>query len=138
MSEPKELGDLELDRLIHEKSRLVILAFLSSRPEPETGFTELRDELGLSAGNLSIQLKNLEEAGYLRTEKSFRDNKPYTAVRLTSQGRRALEEYLADLEVIVASLKGSPAGARAKGGAEPGAAGAPPRTNMAGSKPAEE
>jgi DNA-binding MarR family transcriptional regulator len=115
MSGKRELGALELDRTIHEKARLMILAFLSSSGEPETGFTELRDALALSAGNLSIQLKNLEEAGYVGTEKGYRDNKPYTGVRLTASGRRALGAYLAELEVIVASLKARPETEEAKG-----------------------
>jgi len=101
----KDLGRIELNRLIHEKSRLMILTYLASAKETETGFTELRDALGFSAGNLSIQLKTLEEAGYLATSKSFRDNRPYTGVALTPPGKKALEAYLADLEVIVASLK---------------------------------
>jgi DNA-binding MarR family transcriptional regulator len=107
MNGAKDLGGLELDRTIHEKARLMILAFLSSSSEPETGFKELRDALGLSAGNLSIQLKNLDEAGYVDMEKGYRNNKPYTAVRLTAKGRRSLEAYLAELEVVVASLKGT-------------------------------
>jgi len=119
MSAGKELGALELDRLIHERARLVILAFLSSRGEPETGFTELRDELGLSGGNLSIQLKNLEEAGYVGIEKSFREGKPYTAVRLTPRGKRALEIYLADLEVVVASPTGGQASGDERAGRDP-------------------
>ncbi len=105
MSGREGLGSLELDRLIHEKARLMALTYLASSEEPETGFTELRDALGLSAGNLSVQLKNLEEAGYVSMAKSFRDNKPYTAVSLTVAGRKALESYLAELEVIVASVK---------------------------------
>lgn len=105
MSPRPSLGSLELDRLIHEKARLMALTYLASSDQPETGFTELRDALGLSAGNLSVQLRNLEEAGYVATEKSFRDNKPYTAVRLTVAGRQALDAYLAELEVIVSSVK---------------------------------
>jgi DNA-binding MarR family transcriptional regulator len=101
----KDLGRIELNRLIHEKSRLMILTYLASAKETESGFTELRDALGFSAGNLSIQIKTLEEAGYLATSKSFRDNRPYTGVALTPSGKKALEAYLSDLEVIVASLK---------------------------------
>jgi DNA-binding MarR family transcriptional regulator len=101
----KELGDIELNKLIHEKSRLMILTYLASASEAEAGFTELRDALGFSAGNLSIQLKTLEEAGYLESSKSFRDNRPYTGVALTPSGKKALVAYLADIEVIVASLK---------------------------------
>jgi DNA-binding transcriptional ArsR family regulator len=106
MSPASGLVGLELDRLIHEKSRLMILAFLSSSPEPELGFMELREALGMSAGNLSIQLRNLEEAGYVRSRKSFRGNKPYTGIGLAPQGKRALEAYLSELEVVVATLKG--------------------------------
>lgn len=105
MGRNRGLGEIELNRLIHEKSRLMILTYLSSAQEPELGFTELRDALGFSAGNLSIQIKTLEEAGYLATSKTFRDNRPYTSVSLTGSGKKALEAYLADLEVIVASLK---------------------------------
>ena len=83
----------------------MILTYLASANETETGFTELRDALGFSAGNLSIQLKTLEEAGYLASSKSFRDNRPYTGVALTLSGKKALVAYLADIEVIVASLK---------------------------------
>jgi DNA-binding MarR family transcriptional regulator len=104
-SAARELGELDLNKIIHEKSRLMILTYLASTKEAETGFTELRDALGFSAGNLSIQLKTLEEAGYLATSKTFRDNRPYTGVNLTAAGKKALEAYLADLEVIVASLK---------------------------------
>lgn len=105
MKERPALGSLELDRLIHEKARLMALTYLASSDEPELGFTELRDALGLTAGNLSVQLRNLEEAGYVSISKSFRDNKPYTAVRLTVPGRQALDAYLAEMETIVASVK---------------------------------
>lgn len=118
MSAGRELGELELDRTIHEKARLMILAFLSSREEPETGFTELRDGLGFTAGNLSTQLRTLEEAGYVAIVKGYRGNKPYTGAALTAAGRRALVAYLADLEVVVASLRGD--ASRRGGGSMPG------------------
>jgi DNA-binding MarR family transcriptional regulator len=99
------LSSLDLDKLIHERSRLMILTYLSSSERGEAGFTELRDDLGLSAGNLSIQVKTLEEASYLRVEKSFVSNKSYTGISITREGQKALSAYLAELEVIVASLK---------------------------------
>jgi DNA-binding MarR family transcriptional regulator len=99
------LGRLGLDRLIHEKARLMILVHLASSDRAEIGFTELRDELGFSAGNLSVQLKTLEEAGYVRAEKRFVEKKPYTGILLTVEGEKALAEYLSELETIVASLK---------------------------------
>ncbi len=108
MSRSTVLGSLGLDRIIHEKSRLMTLTYLASSDSPETPFTELRLALGMTAGNLSIQLKNLEEAGYVKIEKSFRNNKPNTAIRLTVLGRQALEIYMSELEVILASVRKAP------------------------------
>ena len=99
------IADLDLDKVIHERSRLRILAFLASSAPGEVGFTELRDALGFTAGNLSVQLKTLEEAGYLKIDKRFLANKSYTGLRLTPKGESGLTAYLAELEIIVASLK---------------------------------
>ncbi len=106
MSRPDGWTSPDLDKLIHEKARLRILTYLASSKEAEIGFTELRDVLGFTSGNLSVQLKTLEAANYIRIEKGYRENRPYTGIRLTLEGKKALEGYLADLEVIVASLKG--------------------------------
>jgi DNA-binding transcriptional ArsR family regulator len=94
-----------VDRLVHEPARLAILSRLASSEAGRASFTELRDELGLSAGNLSVQLRNLEEAGYLRVEKSFRGKKPYTEVALEARGEEALAAYISRMESILASLK---------------------------------
>jgi Bacterial regulatory protein, arsR family. len=106
----KALTELELDKVIHERVRLMVLTYLSSTGTGEAGFTELRDELGLTAGNLSVQLRTLEEAGYVRVDKRFVSNKSYTGVSLTSEGQVALQGYLESLEVIVASLKSASRG----------------------------
>jgi DNA-binding HxlR family transcriptional regulator len=94
-----------LDKTIHERARLMILTYLASGTEEKAGFTELKDALGFSAGNLSIQLKNLEEAGFIGIEKSFRDNKPYTEVFLTETGRSALDVYLDEMERLIGALR---------------------------------
>lgn len=107
MKEERKLGELELDRIVHERARLMILTHLASSTEAETGFTELKGSLAMSAGNLSVQLRTLEDAGYVGIEKRFRDKKPWTGVALTVEGRKAIEAYLKDLEVIVASLRGA-------------------------------
>lgn len=107
MKEGRRLGDLELDRIVHERARLMILTRLASSQEAQTGFTDLKEGLGLSAGNLSVQLRTLEEAGYVEIEKRYKDKKPWTGLSLTPAGRRAIEAYLKDLEVIVASLRGA-------------------------------
>ena len=94
-----------LDRVIHERARLIILAYLSSSEAPSVGFTELREKLELSAGNLSIQLRTLEQAGYVRIVKSFVDNRPNTSVSLTAKGSRALGGYLGEMEALIRKLK---------------------------------
>jgi DNA-binding transcriptional ArsR family regulator len=121
------ISGLDLDKVIHERSRLMILTFLASSAMGEVGITELRDGLGFSSGNLSVQLKTLEEAGYVRIEKRFVANKSFTGVRLAQAGQDALSAYLAELELIVASLKGGMKASRGiagkggdNGGAEPG------------------
>jgi DNA-binding MarR family transcriptional regulator len=103
----RDIANLDLDKVIHERARLVLLTYLSSSDKAEIGFTELRDELGMTGGNLSVQLKTLEEAGYIKIEKRFVENKPYTGVALTARGHKALSDYMGELEVIVASLRGA-------------------------------
>jgi DNA-binding MarR family transcriptional regulator len=94
-----------LDKVIHERARLIILAYLSSSESPAVAFTELREKLELTAGNLSIQLRTLEGAGYVKIAKSFVDNRPNTSVRLTAKGARALGEYLDEMDLLVRRLK---------------------------------
>jgi len=92
------------DRLIHEPARLQIVSYLAARGT-YVAFTELKENLGLTAGNLSVQLKKLEEAGYVEIKKSFRERRPLTRVFLTRQGMTALRQYLAELEKMIERLK---------------------------------
>jgi len=96
-----------MNRIVHERSRLKILAALATGKE-RIAFTELRDGLGMTGGNLSVQIKTLEDAGYLRSEKSFADNKPRTEITLTESGRTALTEYLDELESLLAGVRAGP------------------------------
>ncbi|MFQ3548044.1 MAG: transcriptional regulator [Termitinemataceae bacterium] len=98
---------LNLDKLIHERARLMIVTYLATANEECASFTELRDELGFSAGNLSIQLRTLESAGFVDIEKTFVDNKPYTEIQLTTQGKEALQAYLEEMEQLILRLKKS-------------------------------
>ncbi len=93
-----------MNKIVHERSRLKLLAKLATGAERMT-FTELRDALEMTAGNLSVQLRTLEDAGYVSSEKYFADNKPRTDIRLTESGRTALMEYLDELESLLAGLK---------------------------------
>lgn len=82
---------LGLDRLVHEPARLAILTILMGAEEVEFKFLEATT--GLTKGNLSSHAAKLEEAGYLKVEKSFRGRIPVTSFRLTREGRAAVEGY---------------------------------------------
>ena len=85
----------ELDQLIHERLRLGIICALAVHDS--LAFTELRDLLQTTDGNLSVQARKLEEAGYVTCAKRFEARKPKTTYRLTLRGRAALEGYLETL-----------------------------------------
>lgn len=95
----------ELDQLIHGRVRLGIVSALAVNES--LGFTELRDLLETSDGNLSAHARRLEEGGYLVCEKSFEDRVPHTEYRLTDQGRRALEKYLDHMEALIERVRES-------------------------------
>jgi DNA-binding MarR family transcriptional regulator len=92
-------GQGPLDETIHAQARLSIVAFLAGLES--TGFTALRDALGMTDGNLSTHLRKLEDAGYVETDKKFIDRKPHTSVRLTKIGRQAFADYLRALEQLL-------------------------------------
>lgn len=101
----RQQPDVAFDRLVHEPVRLAILTYLASSQESETPFTVLRDDLDLSAGNLSVQLRNLEEAGYVKVDKRISGRKPVTSVALTLKGRDALQQYVQKMEQLIRSIK---------------------------------
>jgi len=90
---------LQLDRVIHEKGRLAIMSMLAA--SPELSFTELRDALTMTDGNLTTHIRALQEAGYLAVAKLFQNRRPLTTCSLTPAGRRAFTEYINLLEKIV-------------------------------------
>jgi DNA-binding MarR family transcriptional regulator len=94
---------LQLDRVIHEKGRLAIMAMLAA--SPELSFTELRDALSLTDGNLSTHVRTLQEEGLVSVAKSYQNNRPLTTCSLTPAGRKAFAEYIALLEQIVRQNK---------------------------------
>jgi DNA-binding HxlR family transcriptional regulator len=96
----------KIDKVVHERARLMILTHLAGREDGgPASFTELKSALGFTSGNLSIQLKQLAESGYVSMEKRFRDNKPLTTVSLTPEGWKALEIYMEEMSKIINSLK---------------------------------
>ena len=94
-----------LNKIIHERARLLILTYLTSNEKREVSFNELQEKLEFTSGNLSIQLKKLREAGYVEINKTFKDNKPYTTVLITPQGAKALNAYIEEMEQIIQTLK---------------------------------
>ena len=91
------LRDLaDLDRLIHEPASLTIVAVLCAVKEAD--FLYLQRETGLTKGNLSSHISKLEEAGYLKVEKTYRGKLPLTLLTLTADGRSAFERYRATLQ----------------------------------------
>ena len=92
----------ELDPLIHERLRLGILSALVV--QESLSFTELRDLLSTSDGNLSVQARRLELAGYVVCDKKFEGRKPKSTYRLSPAGRAALEEYLETLSNLLPDL----------------------------------
>lgn len=89
----------DVDRLLHEPSRTVIVAILAAVESAD--FLYLQRETGLTKGNLSVHLSKLEEAGYVSIEKTYRGKVPLTLCRLTDEGRTAFETYRKQLKQFV-------------------------------------
>lgn len=96
-SDLRSLSDV--DRLIHEPSRSIILAVLAAVESSD--FLYLQRETGLTKGNLSVHLSKLEEAGYIAIEKTYRGKLPLTLCRMTEAGRKAFKSYCEQLKSFV-------------------------------------
>jgi DNA-binding transcriptional ArsR family regulator len=88
-----------LDKIIHERARLGIVACLAARGAMT--FCELRETLEMTDGNLSVHARTLEEAGYIAIAKEFVGRKPRTTMTLTVSGQKAFQMYVDHLERIV-------------------------------------
>lgn len=88
-----------IDDVIHGRLRLGVMAYLSGSGSAE--FNELKAKLSASDGNLSVQLRKLEEAGYVEIEKTYSGRKPLTRVSLTDKGRTAFVTYLDAIEKLL-------------------------------------
>ena len=86
----------ELDPILHSQLRLAAISLLISVKEAE--FTFIREKTGATAGNLSVQLGKLKEAGYIDISKQFKDNYPLTLCKITKKGIDAFEQYVAALQ----------------------------------------
>lgn len=86
----------DLDPILHTPLRLAVVSLLISVKEAE--FTFIREKTNATAGNLSVQLNKLKEAGYIEITKQFKDNYPQTMCRITPVGINAFEQYVANLQ----------------------------------------
>ncbi len=93
----------DMERLIHERTRLGIVSALAVNPS--LSFGELKGLLGTTDGNLSVHARKLEDAGYVGCTKSFDGRIPRTDFRLTAAGRKALEKYLAQMESLIQAMR---------------------------------
>ncbi len=86
----------DLDPLLHSQLRLGVMSLLMGAESAEFNF--LKEKTNATAGNLSVQLDKLSEAGYITIEKTYRDKRPLTRCRITKKGMKAFEDYVASLK----------------------------------------
>ena len=91
-----------IDRVIHEPSRLTIMMHLYVVESADFQF--LQHQTGMTPGNLSSHLRKLEDAGYVEVTKEFLDRKPHTALKLTRKGREAFKEYRRNVKQFIDKL----------------------------------
>jgi DNA-binding transcriptional ArsR family regulator len=89
----------DLDPILHSQLRLAVVSLLISVKEAE--FTFLKEETNATAGNLSVQINKLKEAGYIDVIKQFKDNYPQTICKITSAGVKAFEQYVKNLRAYL-------------------------------------
>jgi DNA-binding MarR family transcriptional regulator len=89
----------DLDPLLHSQLRLAVMSLLLSVESAE--FTYLKEKTNSTAGNLSVQIDKLSEAGYIAVEKSFKGKKPLTTCKITKKGTKAFEDYVNTLKQYI-------------------------------------
>ena len=89
----------DLDPILHSQLRLAVVSLLISVKSAE--FTFIREKTNSTAGNLSVQINKLKEAGYIDVVKQFKDNYPQTVCNITPKGIEAFEEYVRNLQTYL-------------------------------------
>lgn len=89
----------ELDPILHSQLRLAVVSLLISVKEAE--FTFIKEKTNATAGNLSVQINKLKEAGYVDVVKQFKDNYPQTVCKITVGGIAAFDEYVKNLQTYL-------------------------------------
>jgi len=95
----------DLDKVIHERMRLGIISALAANEK--LSFTELKNLLNTTDGNISVHARKLEDAGYVTCEKSFKGRMPLTEFTITKDGRAALKRYLDHMEALINAMRAS-------------------------------
>ncbi len=93
----------ELDKVIHERMRLGIISALAANKS--LSFTELKNLLNTTDGNISVHARKLEDAGYLECLKSFNNRVPLTEYKITTEGKNALGRYLNHMEALIKAIR---------------------------------
>ena len=93
-----------LDKVIHERMRLGIISALAANTK--LSFSDLKNLLNTTDGNISVHARKLEDAGYLTCEKSFKGRTPLTEYKITPDGRAALDRYLNHMEALITAMRG--------------------------------
>jgi DNA-binding MarR family transcriptional regulator len=100
---PQKSAAPNLDRLIHERLRLGIISALAANES--LTFSDLKNLMNTTDGNLSVHARKLEEAGYIACSKYFDGRLPKTEYRLTASGKQALENYLSHMEKLIKQMR---------------------------------
>ena len=93
----------DLDKVIHDRTRLGLISALAANEK--LSFTELKNLLNTTDGNISVHARKLEDAGYLKCEKSFKGRVPLTEYMITAPGRQALMRYLDHMEALIEAMR---------------------------------
>ncbi len=94
-----EFDHTQIDDLIHSRIRLAIMAVLASVEQAD--FTFIRDQINATDGNLSVHMRKLEDAGYIKVDKQFEGRKPVSRYVLTGAGRKAFQAYVDHLANMI-------------------------------------
>ena len=103
VSDSSKSAASNLDRLIHERLRLGIISALAANES--LTFSDLKNLMNTTDGNLSVHARKLEDAGYIAVTKYFEGRLPKTEYKLTAAGRRALENYLSHMETLIRQMR---------------------------------
>lgn len=94
-----EFDHTQIDDLIHSRIRLAVMSVLASVDQAD--FTFIRDQINATDGNLSVHMRKLEDAGYIKVDKRFEGRKPVSRYTLTETGREAFQAYIDHLEKMI-------------------------------------